>query len=120
MDGGKLKVDIGRARAIELPQEETERAVADHDAAVADHARRAVRRDARSDDGAAQVEPRAGGVCAGCGGGQPGAGDEGRRCSARWAWKWPFAARITGYRIDYSSMTESPITRGRHVLQHVE
>ena len=77
VDGGKLKVDIGRAKVDRAAAGGDRAALADHDAAVADHARRALRRHARSDDGAAQIEPHPGGLCAGCGRREPGAGGEG-------------------------------------------
>ena len=51
VDDGELKVDLGRAKVVELPAEETERRWQSDDAAVADHARGHLRRHARPDDG---------------------------------------------------------------------
>ena len=58
MDGA-LHVDIGRATALALPEEETERRLTGHDAAVADHARRPARRHPRPVHGPAQGQPPA-------------------------------------------------------------
>ena len=96
VDSGALKADMGRAKVVELPPRGNRAALADHHAAVAHHARRDLRHHARPDDGAAQVQPHAGGLCAGC-----------RRAptwrwppkpprSARWAWKSASAAPRTG------------------------
>src|ERR1039458_7404836 len=43
------------------------------------------------------------------------------RCSARWGWKWPFAARITGCSRRSSLLAREKLEdSGRHVLQHIE
>ena len=41
VEGGRLKMDLGRAHVVALPKAETERRWRRHDAAMADHARRA-------------------------------------------------------------------------------
>ncbi len=57
-----LQMDLGRGGVVALPHEETERRwQADH-AAVADHARGALRRDARPVHGATQGQPHPGGL----------------------------------------------------------
>ena len=70
VEDGTLKADIGRAQGGRAAARGDGAPLADYDAAVAHHARGAVRRDARSDDGAAQVESRPGGLRAGRGGRQ--------------------------------------------------
>ena len=61
--GGALHVDIGRATAIELPAEETERRLALRHSAMAHHARHPARCHARSVHGAASRQPRERGLC---------------------------------------------------------
>ena len=60
VEGGRLKMDVGRAHVVELPKAETERRWNEHDAAMADHARGAARRVARPVDGPPQGEPHPG------------------------------------------------------------
>ena len=74
VDGGRLKVDIGRGRAIELPEAETERRwrITTPQWPIM-HA--VLGSDAGPVDGAAQIEPRAGGLRPRRRGGEPGAGD---------------------------------------------
>jgi hypothetical protein len=116
VDGGKLKVDLGRARAIELPQAETERRwqITTPQWPIMHTVLYGVTRDqlmARHKSNHVQVAYAPDAAAATLRFGRK------LRCSARWAWKLPFAARITGYRIDYSP-TESrlpgaPCTRAR-------
>ena len=51
IENARLKMDLGRAKAIELPAVETAAALAGDDAPMADHARRDLWREPRSDDG---------------------------------------------------------------------
>ena len=57
VDNGNLKMDLGRAGVVELPAEETQRRWNETTLAVADHARRSLRGNARPDDGPPQGQP---------------------------------------------------------------
>ena len=54
VEDDRLKMDLGRAKVVKLPLEETGAKMASHHVAMADHARGHLWSDARPDDGAAQ------------------------------------------------------------------
>ncbi len=74
---GTLHLDIGRATVVELPAEETAAALGRDQPGVADHARRAARRDPRPVHGPAQGQPRPGRLRPGRRDRRPGAGGQG-------------------------------------------
>ena len=78
VEGGRLKADMGRAKAVELPPEETERRWRITTPQWPMMHAVTGRRFARSVDGAAQVQSHPGGLWAGRGRRQSGAGGQGR------------------------------------------
>ena len=64
IEDGKLKIDLGRAEVRRTAAGRNRAPLADHDAAMADHARGDLWRLARPDDGPAQSESHPGRVCA--------------------------------------------------------
>ncbi len=92
IEDGRLKMDLGRAGVVELPAEETAAPLASHDAAMADHARRDLRRLARPDDGPAQRQPHPSGLR------QPAPRKPTRRCwpKPQWPTRWGLKCQSAG------------------------
>jgi hypothetical protein len=63
IENDRLKMDLGRAGVVALPRGGNRAPLAGDHAAVADHARRHLRRLARPDDGPPQGEPHPGRLC---------------------------------------------------------